>query len=70
MVILLARTLRYTGEAWLGVKLGQESTAFLRHHVWQFVLAAAGLFAALYLVILASDRRRKRRNPPATEPRA
>jgi hypothetical protein len=33
------------------VKLGQESTA-LRHHVWQFVLAAAGLFAALYLIIL------------------
>ena len=70
LVILLARTLRYTAEAWLGVKLGQESTAFLRHHVWQFVLAAATLFVALYLIILASDRRRRRRHRPQDEPPA
>jgi len=68
LVILLTRILRYTGEAWLGVKLGQESTAFLRNHVWQFVLAAIGLFAALYLIILASDRRRSRRTPSSAEP--
>jgi membrane protein YqaA with SNARE-associated domain len=60
MVILLARVLRYSGEAWLGVRLGQESTAFLRHHVWQFILAAVALFAVLYLIVLASERRRKR----------
>jgi len=68
LVILLTRILRYTGAAWLGVKLGQESTAFLRNHVWQFVLAAIGLFAALYLIILASDRRRSRRTPSSAEP--
>ncbi len=68
LVILLARTLRYSAEAWLGVKLGQESTAFLRHHVWQFVAAAAALLIALYLIILASDRRRRRRNPAPVEP--
>jgi hypothetical protein len=60
--------LRYTGEAWLGVKLGQESTAFLRHHIWQFVAAAAALLIALYLIILASDRRRRRRHPAPVEP--
>ena len=67
-MILLARTLRYTGEAWLGVKLGQESTDFLRHHVWQLVFAAAALFVALYLIILASDRRRRRRGRRPAEP--
>ena len=61
VVILLARLGRYFGEAWLGVRLGQESSAFLRTHIWQFVIAAIALFAALSLLIVASERWRSRR---------
>ena len=62
LVILLARIPRYFGEAWLGVRLGQESTTFLRTHVWQFVIAAIVLFAVLSLLIVASERWRARRH--------
>ena len=61
LVILLARIPRYFGEAWLGVRLGQESTTFLRTHVWQFIIAAVVLFVVLSLLILASERWRTRR---------
>lgn len=60
-VILLARFFRYFGEAWIGVRLGQESTPFLRTHVTQFVIAAVALFVVLYLLIVASERWRSRR---------
>ena len=60
-VILLARFPRYLGEAWLGIRLGQESTAFLKQHVWHFVIAAVALFVLLCLLVLASERWRKRR---------
>ena len=61
IVILLARFPRYFGEAWLGMKLGQGSTAFLKQHLWQFVLAAGALFALLCLLVLASERWRRKR---------
>jgi len=63
-VILLARVLRYFGEAWLGITLGRESTHFLTAHVWQFVGAAVALFAVLYGI--ASWRARQMRDE--TEP--
>lgn len=61
IVILAARIPRYFGEAWLGVKLGQESAAFLRGHVREFLLAAAALFVLLSLLVIASERWRSRR---------
>ena len=61
IVIALARFPRYFGEAWLGIKLGQGSTAFVKQHVWQFVTAAGALFALLCLLVLASERWRRRR---------
>jgi len=63
-VILLARIPRYFGETWLGVKLGQESTAYLRHHVWQFVIASIALAVLLCLLVLASERWHRRRYRP------
>ena len=57
-VVLLARILRYFGEAWLGMRLGAESTKFLKDHAIHFLLVAAGLFAALYLFIRWRDRLR------------
>lgn len=62
LAILLARTPRYFGEAWLGVRLGQQSTSFLRTHVMQFIVAAVALFALLSVLVVASERWRARRN--------
>ena len=59
-VMLVARTLRYFGEVWLGVTLKRESTAFLRTHGWMFAVGAIILFASLYAFILVRDRRRLR----------
>ena len=56
-VVVVARSLRYFGEAWLGVTLGRESTSFLKTHAWMFVAGAAALFVALYGFILLRDRR-------------
>ncbi len=64
VVILVARIPRYFGEAWLGVRLGKESTTFLRTHVWQFVVTAIALFVFLSLLIIASERWRSRRQSP------
>jgi membrane protein YqaA with SNARE-associated domain len=61
LVILAARIPRYFGEAWLGVRLGRESTGFLRTHVWDFVIAAIVLFVTLCLLIIASERWHRRR---------
>jgi membrane protein YqaA with SNARE-associated domain len=57
-VVLLARTLRYFGAAWLGVTLGRESTNFLKTHAWMFGAGAVALFLVLYGFILLRDRRR------------
>ena len=61
IVVVLARIPRYFCEAWLGVRLGQESTAFLSTHVWQFIVAAIALTTLLFLLIVASERWRRRR---------
>ena len=64
LVIALARFPRYFGEAWLGIRLGQGSTTFLKQHVWHFVLASAALFVLCCLLVLASERWRRRRLAP------
>ncbi len=57
-VVLVARILRYFGEAWLGVRLGLESTTFLRTHVWDFVAGAVVLSVILFAFIKWRDRKR------------
>lgn len=57
-VVLAARTARYFGEAWLGVTLKRDSTAFLKMHAWAFALGAVALFASLYVFVLLRERRR------------
>lgn len=59
-VVLAARILRYFGEAWLGVRLGQDSTTFLKTHAWMFLLGALLLAIALYCFLLWKDRWRRR----------
>lgn len=59
-VILVARVLRYFGEAWLGIRLGHDSTKFLTTHVFQFIGGAVALFLVLYGFVLVRERRRAR----------
>jgi membrane protein DedA with SNARE-associated domain len=56
-VVVLARTLRYFGAAWLGVTLGREASGFLKTHAWDFVAGAVALFVVLYGFILFRGRR-------------
>jgi membrane protein YqaA with SNARE-associated domain len=57
-VVVAARVLRYFGEAWLGIRLGRDSSRFLKGHAWEFVSAAAALFLVLYGFVLIKDRGR------------
>ena len=57
-VVLVARIVRYFGEAWLGVALGRASASFLRAHAVAFAIGALALFAVLYLFIFWVERRR------------
>jgi membrane protein YqaA with SNARE-associated domain len=59
-VIVLGRVIRYFGEAWLGMKLGEDSAHFLRAHTWHLLAGAAVLFEVLYLLLVFNERRRKR----------
>jgi membrane protein DedA with SNARE-associated domain len=59
-VVIVARSLRYFGAAWLGVTLGRESTGFLKTHAWHFVAGAVALFLALYAFIVIRDRLQRR----------
>jgi membrane protein YqaA with SNARE-associated domain len=58
-IVVLARSLRYGAEAYLGVQLGEHSTQYLDDHKLQLAAFAALLFVGLYLLIRLSDRWRK-----------
>ena len=60
LVIVLARVLRYFGEAHLGAKLGQESGNFLRAHTWSLVGGVVVLVVVLYALLMLNERRRRR----------
>jgi len=57
-VILLARFVRYFGEAYLGMRLGQGAQAFLNHNAWTLAGIALALGFLLFWLIRWSDRRR------------
>jgi membrane protein DedA with SNARE-associated domain len=57
-VLLLARVIRYFGEAYLGIALGKDAESFLARHVWTVAGAALALAAAVYVLIRMNDRRR------------
>ena len=58
-VILLARVIRYFGEAYLGILLGEDAQTFLARHVWTLLGIAVALAGAAYVVIGMIDRRRE-----------
>ncbi len=57
-VVALGRLLRYTGLAYLGAQLGVHSMTYLKEHAWHLSAFAAALFAVLYLMVRAVERRR------------
>jgi membrane protein YqaA with SNARE-associated domain len=57
-VILLARVIRYYGEAYLGIRLGHDATDFLRDNMWNIVGIFLGLALVLVALIKWQDRRR------------
>jgi membrane protein YqaA with SNARE-associated domain len=67
-VILLARTLRYGSEAYLGVQMGENSNAFLNGHWKQLTAAAALLTIVLFVLVYWNGERRKRLAQNAPDP--
>lgn len=59
-VILVARVVRYFGEAYLGIRLGQESMPWLRTHMWALAAIAAGACVAVFLIALVFKSSRQR----------
>src|SRR5689334_20932701 len=57
-VIVVARIVRYFGEAYLGMKLGQESLPWLKQHMWTMAGIALAFCIAVYLMMLWQRRRR------------
>jgi len=57
-VVLVGRAIRYYGEAWLGVVLGEGSGRFLRAHTWHLILGAVAVFAVLYVAVMLFERRK------------
>jgi len=57
-VILIARILRYGGEAYLGIKLGQDSMAWLKAQVWVLTGIACAFCGVVFLVARWNRRRR------------
>jgi len=58
-VILLARVIRYFGEAYLGIQLGEGAQTFLARHAWTIAGIVLALAGAAYALIRAGDRRRE-----------
>jgi membrane protein YqaA with SNARE-associated domain len=67
-VIVLGRSIRYFGEAYLGVKLGEGSAHFLRAHTWHLVGGTVALFAVLYALLMLTERRSRAKHAGADLP--
>jgi len=57
-VILLARVIRYFGEAWLGTRLGEDTRGFLTHNAWNMAAVVLTMALAVVGLIRWYDRRR------------
>lgn len=57
LVVALARTVRYFGDAYLGIKLGMDAQGFLQRNAWTLVGVALGVAFLIYVLIRWNDRR-------------
>jgi len=62
-VILLARVIRYGGEAWLGVRLGGGAQEFLTHNAWSILGVVLAISLAAFALIRIATRRTARAEP-------
>ena len=60
-VVLLARVIRYYGDAYLGIRLGEDAHGFLTRNGWNI----AGIAVAMALVLVGLIRWRDRRRAEA-----
>jgi membrane protein YqaA with SNARE-associated domain len=58
LVVLVARVIRYFGEAWLGLHLGPHAEAFLSRNAWSLLGVALAMALAFYITIRWNERRR------------
>ena len=56
LVLAAGRIPRYAGLAYLGAKLGENSSAWIKGHTWEMGALAVALFAVLYGLLKWSDR--------------
>ena len=56
LVLASARIPRYSGLAYLGAQLGENSTSWLKSHVWHLTGLAVAISLSLYLLIRWADR--------------
>jgi membrane protein YqaA with SNARE-associated domain len=57
-VVLLARVIRYYGEAYLGIRLGEDARGFLTHNAWNIAGVAVTIALVLAGLVKWYDRRR------------
>lgn len=57
-VILVARVVRYFGEAYLGIRLGLGAQDYVKHNAWTLVGVAVGLALVMALLLRVAERRR------------
>ncbi|HEX3746397.1 MAG TPA: VTT domain-containing protein [Bryobacteraceae bacterium] len=62
LVVLVARCLRYFGEAWLGLHLGPHADAFLQRNAWLLLALALAMTAVFYMAIRWREGRRQRQS--------
>lgn len=58
LVLALARIPRYLGVAYLGAQLGENSTLWLKTHVWHLTGLAVGLAVLLFALVRWADKGR------------
>jgi membrane protein YqaA with SNARE-associated domain len=58
-VIVVARVIRYFGEAYLGIRLGRDAQAYLNHNAWTMICIALVLAFALIAIIRLNEQRRR-----------
>jgi hypothetical protein len=57
-VILVARVVRYFGEAYLGIRLGLGAQDYVKHNAWTLTGVAVGLALVMVLLLRMAERRR------------
>jgi membrane protein DedA with SNARE-associated domain len=57
-VVAAARLIRYFGEAYLGVRMGQDAQGFLMRNGWTLTAVALALGFVLFALVWLNDRRR------------